>query len=598
MNPSYKVKPAQVVCAFLITALFIIPGSASISHALQNETKHSMNSDNAIVYVDGDNAEGPWDGSIQYPYRYIQDGIDNAEANETVYVFHEVYVENVVVPKPLCLIGENKDNTIITGNDFGTVVRLVAGNVTLKGFTIRDCGSNSNDAGIKIHSSFNIVKENNIENNNNYGLYVAEIDNLIYHNNILHNKFQAIDLFANSTWDGGYPCGGNFWSDYTGTDEDEDGIGDAPYLFQNASADHYPLIHPYGSIFNQDTEEIFITIQGAIGCNDTQDGQVIIVKNGVYWEHLWINKSIVLQGQDHHDTIIDGRSSCDVVTICACDVVLHGFLIQRSGVEEQNAGVVIIGKNCSITNNIIYGNYQGIVVRNSAVDSTISKNEIMKNNWNGISITSGCKGVHISENTISDNFYAGIGISESSNNFIIHNAFQANRIQAYDNGNNIWDNGYPSGGNYWSDYTGTDTNGDGIGDTPYPILNGINTDRFPLIAPFTEIDTIPPVVKILSPEKGLYLKNLRLLSGLIRRQTIIFGAVTIEVEASDAQSGIARIEFYIDDIDNLVFNDTLAPYEWSWTQRQLLKHKHTIIVVAVDNAGNENADMLDVQKFL
>jgi len=57
---------------------------------------------------------------------------------------------------------------------------------------------------------------------------------------------------------------------------------------------------------------------------------------------------------------------------------------------------------------------------------------------------------------------------------------------------NIWDDGYPSGGNYWSDYNGTDlfsgsyqneTGSDGIGDTPY-VIDENNQDNYPLIAPF------------------------------------------------------------------------------------------------------------------
>ena len=93
----------------------------------------------------------------------------------------------------------------------------------------------------------------------------------------------------------------------------------------------------------------------------------------------------------------------------------------------------------------------------------------------------------ITGNNASNNDY-GIRMydSSSNNNLLYHNNLIDNTQNAYDYSTNYWDNGYPSGGNYWDDYTGEDTDGDGIGDTSYPIPGGTNEDRYPLMDPWTE----------------------------------------------------------------------------------------------------------------
>jgi hypothetical protein len=48
-----------------------------------------------------------------------------------------------------------------------------------------------------------------------------------------------------TVWDDGYPSGGNFWSDYNGTDINKDGVGDTPYIIGADNIDHYPLMTPY-----------------------------------------------------------------------------------------------------------------------------------------------------------------------------------------------------------------------------------------------------------------------------------------------------------------------------------------------------------------
>ena len=97
-----------------------------------------------------------------------------------------------------------------------------------------------------------------------------------------------------------------------------------------------------------------------------------------------------------------------------------------------------------------------------------------------------------SEYGINNNQYSSI-------NLIHHNNFIDNGNQAttYAGETNTWgwDNGFPSGGNYWNDYIGTDNNGDGLGDIPY-IINEDNQDNYPLMNPVDiitsqEFSTIP-----------------------------------------------------------------------------------------------------------
>jgi len=79
----------------------------------------------------------------------------------------------------------------------------------------------------------------------------------------------------------------------------------------------------------------------------------------------------------------------------------------------------------------------------------------------------------------------GVQIGGSARTIFHHNNFMNNAIQVsytspYLIPPLIWDNG--AEGNYWSDYNGTDDNGDGIGDTPY-IINEKNQDNYPLTEP-------------------------------------------------------------------------------------------------------------------
>ncbi len=178
-------------------------------------------------------------------------------------------------------------------------------------------------------------------------------------------------------------------------------------------------------------------------------------------------------------------------------------------------GIYLISSaNNDISNNEIYSNnLRGIFIDSSSYN-IITENNISSNNMDGIhywkssnnnitsnDISNNDNGIFlrylsdsnlIISNNISNN-QCGINLSLSSNNRIYHNNIITNTYQALDDQNdNFWDNGYPSGGNYWSDYGGVDNfkgpnqnipGKDGIGDNPYDI-DSDSRDNYPLLEPW------------------------------------------------------------------------------------------------------------------
>jgi len=164
----------------------------------------------------------------------------------------------------------NVSENSVTGNIKGGIFLTVSHDNNLFGNNLT-----SNNVGISMEDScrYNTISENNVANNgigvnlrssssnsiiannvtdSNYGISLSESsDNRIYHNNFVNNTNQVYDHSWNSTgyaqsvntWDNGSQ--GNYWSDYNGTDNNQDGIGDTPYIIDANNTDHYPLMLQY-----------------------------------------------------------------------------------------------------------------------------------------------------------------------------------------------------------------------------------------------------------------------------------------------------------------------------------------------------------------
>jgi len=103
-------------------------------------------------------------------------------------------------------------------------------------------------------------------------------------------------------------------------------------------------------------------------------------------------------------------------------------------------------------------------------------------------------------------------------------------------------------------------------------------------------DNESPEVHIEKPKEGyLYIFDRALLP---IGKTLIIGRITVVVNATD-ESGIDRVEFYID--DNLKTTDEESPYEWQWSEFAIGNHE--IKVVAYDNSGNKAEDRMNVLIF-
>lgn len=411
-----------VMTSMLIVTFFLLASTAGI--------RTSKEAFSAIVVPDD--------------YSTIQEAINHASEGETIFVRAGTYYEHIIVNKTVLLLGEDKENTIIDGNSryWPEVIKITANDTVVSGFTVK----NSDWFGVQISNSFgNTIKDNNVVDT----LYGIRLDqsagNSIVGNNVKNNRFMGILLCdsSNNTLRynemAGNPENFGVWgliiSDFINDVDSSNTVNGKPVYYW----------------INQHDRQI------------PADAGVVMVVNS---SKITV-RNLVLSNNDHGVSFAYTSSS----------------YIEENLVTNNTYGIdLFCSFNNTISGNILSQNTMGISMRFSS-DNIARENTVIASD--GFYLYQSDRN-QIIANTIRNSRDYGIDFAESYDNSIYHNNFISNKknFSPYATGWNVWDDGYPSGGNYWSDYSGIDADNDGIGDTAY-FVNGYGVDWYPLMNPWS-----------------------------------------------------------------------------------------------------------------
>ena len=294
----------------------------------------------------------------------------------------------------------------------------------------------------------------------------------------------------------------------------------------------------------------YATIQDAVG--NASAGDTVYVRAGTYVCTLTIDKPLTLRGESNTNTTIalmDNPGGLMGIWITASNVTISNFhivpevaypplawmvdidggnsliyndiivdnifdglgpnqeaiqidsqkamIIGNSIVASTDGGVGIVVEDadyCTIARNNVTGGWVGIDVfgKYHIIAFNNIANETVQTMYGGITLDNACSNNVVVGNTLVGNYLGLSWWHISLYDVVYHNNFEGNVNQAGSQlSSQAWDNGYPSGGNYWSDYNGSDvfsgpyqnvTGSDGIGDTPEN-LSSDAVDHYPLMNP-------------------------------------------------------------------------------------------------------------------
>ena len=442
-------------------------------------------------------------------------------------------------------LNESSDCTIIGniiyGPGFDSNTKGIKLDYTSNTKVIRNIAINTNWGVGLYFSSGNIIENNNLTQNN-YAIGIGYSDNNSVNKNYVFNNSNGIFLHKSK---------GNMIENNEITQCSENGLSMSESSNNIIHSNNMKNVHTGVGLLNSTDNSIKLNkISNSVDGIIMSKSSIIVMENNVIQcSDFGVSMSESGNNIIRANSIKDGKWGIYLELSSNNKICLN---------DVQNFSSFGIALNENSRVNVIYGNYVygckvGVAISKS-VNNIIYGNELKR-----------CEG--------------GIGFTNAPNNKVFHNNFLINNQQAASDSPCTFDNDYPDGGNFWSDYTGLDEKSglnqdqpgsDGIGDSPYRIETN-NVDRYPLIKPIQRgVDITRPTILVnVTPPKPT------------TKDSVSFIIVAYD---DPCGSGISTITLYVDDKPVQTWTDA---GNYTYIGGPYSEGKHSYFVVAVDKAGNQ-----------